>query len=98
MISFSTKMPLPSSRKAKGRGMPKQHKGSGRRGVSDVGHSVTAGPGTRFNYGPLENQLGYLLRRAQIAVFRDFFAVFNEFDIRPAEYSVLTVIECNPGL
>jgi DNA-binding MarR family transcriptional regulator len=26
------------------------------------------------------------------------FAVFNEFDIRPAEYSVLTVIECNPGL
>ena len=78
--------------------MPKQEKGSGKRGAPDVGGDVTAGPRTRFNYGPLENQLGYLLRRAQIAVFRDFFAVFKEFDIRPAEYSVLTVIECNPGL
>lgn len=50
------------------------------------------------DYGPLERRLGYFLRRAQIAVFRDFFASFEAFDIRPAQYSVLTVVETNPGL
>lgn len=48
--------------------------------------------------GPLSDSVGYLLRRAQIAVFQRFFEVFAEFDIRPAQYSTLTVIERNPGL
>jgi DNA-binding MarR family transcriptional regulator len=39
-----------------------------------------------------------VLRRAQLAVFQDFFAAFAPFDIRPAQFSVLTVIERNPGL
>ncbi len=52
----------------------------------------------RIDYGPLDRRLGYVLRRAQIAVFRDFFSTFEAFDIRPAQYSILTVIECNPGL
>ena len=51
-----------------------------------------------INYGPLNRRLGYVLRRAQIAVFRDFFAEFEAFDIRPGQYSILTVIESNPGL
>jgi DNA-binding MarR family transcriptional regulator len=51
-----------------------------------------------LDYGPLNNRLGYALRRAQIAVFRDFFDAFAEFDIRPGQYSVLTIIERNPGL
>src|SRR5271157_4262422 len=51
-----------------------------------------------IEYGPLERQLGYALRRAQIAVFRNFFRSFEGFDIRPAQYSILTIIECNPGL
>jgi DNA-binding MarR family transcriptional regulator len=50
------------------------------------------------DYGPLDRRLGYLLRRAQIAVFRDFFATFADYDIRPAQYSLLAVIEANPGL
>ena len=48
--------------------------------------------------GPLAERLGYALRRAQVAVFRDFFAAFAAFEIRPAQYSILTVIEANPGL
>jgi len=48
--------------------------------------------------GPLPELIGYMLRRAQLAVFQDFFAVFAPFDIRPAQFSVLTVIERNPGL
>lgn len=51
-----------------------------------------------IDYGPLDRRIGYLLRRAQIAVFRDFFATFEAHDIRPGQYSILTVIECNPGL
>jgi DNA-binding MarR family transcriptional regulator len=51
-----------------------------------------------IDFGPLAGRLGYVLRRAQIAVFRDFFAAFAPFDIKPGQYSILTVIERNPGL
>ncbi len=54
--------------------------------------------GAQIDFGPLARRLGYALRRAQIAVFRDFFSAFAEFDIRPAQYSILTIIEANPGL
>ncbi len=54
--------------------------------------------GAGVDYGPLDRRIGYLLRRAQIAVFRDFFSAFEAHDIRPGQYSILTVIECNPGL
>lgn len=39
-----------------------------------------------------------MLRLAQLAVFGDFIAACKRFDIRPAQYSVLTVIENNPGI
>ncbi len=48
--------------------------------------------------GPLPDLIGYVLRRAQLEVFQDFFNAFTPFDIRPAQFSVLTVIERNPGL
>jgi DNA-binding MarR family transcriptional regulator len=51
-----------------------------------------------IDFGPLAERLGYVLRRAQIAVFRDFFETFAPFDIKPAQYSILTIIERNPGL
>ena len=51
-----------------------------------------------IDLGPLPELIGYVLRRAQLAVFQDFFAAFAPFDIRPAQFSVLTVIERNPGL
>jgi DNA-binding MarR family transcriptional regulator len=51
-----------------------------------------------IDFGPLSERLGYVLRRAQIGVFRDFFAAFAPFDIKPAQYSILTIIERNPGL
>jgi DNA-binding MarR family transcriptional regulator len=54
--------------------------------------------GREVDYGPLDARLGYWLRRAQVAVFRDFFATFEAHDVRPAQYSILTVIERNPGL
>ena len=51
-----------------------------------------------IDYGPLEQRIGYALRRAQVAVFHDFFDAFSKHDLRPAQYSVLTIIEHNPGL
>jgi DNA-binding MarR family transcriptional regulator len=50
------------------------------------------------NFGPLGDDLGYVLRRAQLVIFQRFFETFAAFDIRPAQYSVLTVIELNPGI
>ena len=52
----------------------------------------------QIDLGPLPELIGYVLRRAQLAAFQDFFAAFAAFDIRPAQFSVLTVIERNPGL
>jgi DNA-binding MarR family transcriptional regulator len=39
-----------------------------------------------------------MLRLAQLAVFGDFIEACRRFDIRPAQYSVLTVIDYNPGI
>jgi DNA-binding MarR family transcriptional regulator len=51
-----------------------------------------------IDLGPLGDSVGYLLRRAQVAVFQSFFELFAEAGVRPGQYSVLTVIEHNPGL
>lgn len=48
--------------------------------------------------GPLDERLGYLLRRAQIAVFDDFIRSCRDLGIKGGQYSILTVIETNPGL
>jgi DNA-binding MarR family transcriptional regulator len=53
---------------------------------------------TSLDLGPLPELIGYVLRRAQLVVFQDFFQAFAPFNISPAQFSVLTVIERNPGL
>src|SRR5262245_23991252 len=50
------------------------------------------------DFGPLGDSVGYLVRRAQMAIFQRFFELFAKVDIRPAEYAALAVIGCNPGL
>jgi DNA-binding MarR family transcriptional regulator len=68
--------------------------------------SSTGGPITRqavmaedtIDGGPLGDSVGYALRRAQLAVFQDFFACFAGLDLRPAEFSVLLIVQRNPGL
>jgi DNA-binding MarR family transcriptional regulator len=41
---------------------------------------------------------GYAVRRFQIWIFQDFIRTLAAADIRPTQYSVLTVIGANPGL
>lgn len=51
-----------------------------------------------IDLGPLPGLIGYAIRQAQVAIFRDFQRSFAKFDIRPIQYGVLAVIESNPGL
>ncbi|MDB5569810.1 MAG: slyA 3 [Hyphomicrobiales bacterium] len=48
--------------------------------------------------GPLGGFLGYALRRAQLAVFEDFRRSVGRLGLRPAQFSVLVVIDASPGL
>src|SRR5262245_57289034 len=51
----------------------------------------------RLELGALNGHIGYFLRRLQIAVFKDFIATLAPMKVRPAQYSVLILIEVNPG-
>ena len=48
--------------------------------------------------GGLETQVGFLLRLAQVAVFKDLITELKPYDLRPTDFSVLLVIEATPGL
>jgi DNA-binding MarR family transcriptional regulator len=47
--------------------------------------------------GQLEKHLGYFLRRLQLWVFQDFIKMLTPMKVRPAQYSVLLIVEANPG-
>lgn len=46
----------------------------------------------------LVGHAGYAVRRFQIWIFQDFIRTLAAVDIKPTQYSVLTVIGANPGL
>jgi DNA-binding MarR family transcriptional regulator len=48
--------------------------------------------------GDLSHSLGYRIRRAQLWVFKDVSRRLAAFDISPAQFSVLSVIDANPGV
>jgi len=51
-----------------------------------------------LSYGDLDEHLGYVLRRAQLAGFEAFHRATANIDITPARYSALTIVGANPGL
>jgi DNA-binding MarR family transcriptional regulator len=51
----------------------------------------------KLSLGQLDHHLGYVLRRLQIWVFQDFIQTLRTMKVRPAQYSVLLIIEANPG-
>jgi DNA-binding MarR family transcriptional regulator len=50
-----------------------------------------------LDVGPLARMTGYALRRAQMAVFDDFIASLAEVNLRPAQFSVLLMLDQAPG-
>jgi DNA-binding MarR family transcriptional regulator len=54
-----------------------------------------AGP---TSLGGLERMVGYAVRRAQMWMIHDFRRALKDLDMTPAQFSVLRVIDANPGL
>jgi DNA-binding MarR family transcriptional regulator len=54
-------------------------------------------PADAISLGLLDDAVGYLLRRAQLAVFEDFARRFAALDLTPAQFSTLLAIRENPG-
>ena len=72
---------------------------------TELGEEAPPAPGDRSrkkgraaDLGVLNGHLGYFVRRFQVWIFQDFVRTLASFDIRPAQYSVLVVIEANAGL
>lgn len=51
-----------------------------------------------LSYGDLDQHLGYVLRRAQLAGFEAFHQATAGVDITPARYTALVIVGANPGL
>jgi DNA-binding MarR family transcriptional regulator len=60
------------------------------------------GPGApdtpRLDTSYLETLVGYNARRAALAVIEEFLVRMKPFDLRPVDFSVLSVIAHNPGV
>ncbi len=72
---------------------------------SEVEHEAVASGGktggkraAAVDTRPLDGLIGYALRRAQLAVFDDAIRALAKLDLRPAQYSVLSLIAHTPGL
>ncbi|MGY4238344.1 DNA-binding MarR family transcriptional regulator [Bradyrhizobium sp. USDA 4449] len=55
-------------------------------------------PDPEIGLDGLTSHVGYAVRRFQVWVFQDFIKTLAPVDIRPAQYSVMAVIDANPGL
>ena len=81
-------MPARTALKARERGSAKDRANS------------PAGPAGRgeIALGPLANYAGYYLRLAQDASFQAFAARVGRGDVRPGDFTILTLIRENPGI
>src|SRR5262245_46056544 len=55
-------------------------------------------PTKEVSLGDLPDQLGFQVRRVQLWVFREFTRKLARLDVTLAQYSVLTVVDANPGI
>src|SRR5436305_4515479 len=56
-----------------------------------------AGESAALQIGELSELLGYSLKRAQLKVFEDFLRSVAPLQLTPAQFSVLLLLENNPG-
>jgi DNA-binding MarR family transcriptional regulator len=54
--------------------------------------------GSDIDLGDLPQHIGYIVRRAQVAIFQHIIRAMAPLNVRPGQFSVLMVIEANPGL
>ena len=53
--------------------------------------------GAALNMGELSELLGYSLKRAQLKIFEDFLHCVAPLQLTPAQFSVLLLLDKNPG-
>src|SRR5579864_4421055 len=67
----------------------------------DKGRKVAAddqpGEAAALQLGELSELLGYALKRAQMRIFEDFLRCVAPLQLTPAQFSVLLVLDRNPG-
>jgi DNA-binding MarR family transcriptional regulator len=73
-------------------------RGAAERATTAESGKADKGRAAPIDTSPLDGLIGYALRRAQLAVFDDAIRAFAALDLRPAQYSVLTLIGTTPGL
>jgi DNA-binding MarR family transcriptional regulator len=78
------------------RRQPASHRAIGRE-LSEASGAVSPDQADKLELGTLNRHLGYFLRRLQVTVFKDFIRTLAPMAVRPAQYSVLLLIEANPG-
>lgn len=77
------------------------HPGTGiaaRKGRSAKGKPPAADADDAVGLDALVGHAGYAVRRFQLWIFQDFIRTLAAVDIKPTQYSVMTVIGANPGL
>jgi len=74
---------------------PKKARSADRKRRSAVHANGLTAP---VSLAPLNGLAGYLIRQAQLWVFQDFNETLAPLDVRPVQFSILTLISENPGL
>jgi DNA-binding MarR family transcriptional regulator len=64
--------------------------------VSERPGQVESGGG--IDMGILPSLMGYMLRQGQLCVYHDFFETLAGENIRPPQFSILEVVNRNPGI
>ncbi|HKU08761.1 MAG TPA: MarR family winged helix-turn-helix transcriptional regulator [Bradyrhizobium sp.] len=69
-----------------------------RKSRSAKGRSQRIEASDEIGLDALVGHAGYAVRRFQLWIFQDFIKTLAAVDIKPTQYSVMTVIGANPGL
>ncbi len=57
-----------------------------------------ARPLPQIRKGVLPKLLGYMLRQSQLLVYQAFQREVNDESVRPPQFSILEIVNCNPGV
>ncbi len=61
-------------------------------------NKTAAEPPPEVNQGVLPKLLGHMLRQSSLLVYQAFQAAVNDETVRPPQFSILEIINCNPGV
>lgn len=66
--------------------------------IDDEVGTPPTGPAGQIDYDELPTYFGYLLRRTQATIFRDFERSLGDIGLTPGAFGLLMLIRANPGI